>query len=100
MWVPANTAHESQYSFGERFPVALAAAMEREAHMLIGEQLKLDFALVAISSVLNLPKGSAITLFTLGRAMGWIRYVIERYQTTQIIRPRVRYIGEQPTPQP
>jgi citrate synthase len=45
---------------------------------------------------LSLPPGGALTLFAIGRTIGWIGHAIEEYQKNRIIRPRARYIGEQP----
>ena len=45
---------------------------------------------------LNLPPGGAITLFALGRTIGWIGHALEAYETDRIIRPRTRYVGQLP----
>lgn len=63
---------------------------------LIGEFPTVDTTLVIVSRVLNLPKGSALTLFALGRTIGWIGHAIEQYETDRLIRPRARYVGEHP----
>lgn len=66
------------------------------AQRLIGELPTLDFALVAIARVLGLPSGTALTLFALGRTIGWIGQAIEQYADGSIIRPRARYAGKVP----
>ena len=38
----------------------------------------------------------AITLFALGRTIGWIGHALEAYETDRIIRPRARYVGQLP----
>jgi citrate synthase len=43
-----------------------------------------------------LPPGGALALFSLGRTVGWVGHAIEQYETGRIIRPRARYVGEQP----
>jgi len=43
-----------------------------------------------------LPNGAALTLFALGRTMGWIGHAIEQYAEGTIIRPRAKYVGERP----
>jgi citrate synthase len=43
-----------------------------------------------------LPAGGAVALFGLGRTVGWIGHAIEQYQSDSLIRPRARYVGEQP----
>jgi citrate synthase len=46
--------------------------------------------------VLRLPAGSALTVFALGRTIGWIGHAIEQYATDQLIRPRAKYVGVVP----
>jgi citrate synthase len=65
---------------------------------LTREQPNLDFALAALSCVLELPQGSGITLFALGRTIGWIGHAIEQYELGQMIRPRAKYVGGAPIP--
>jgi citrate synthase len=64
---------------------------------LMGERPNVDFALVVLARVLGLPPGRALALFALGRTIGWIGHAIEQYESDRLIRPRARYIGEQPT---
>lgn len=71
--------------------VAIAATRTLREHPTI------DFALAAASRVLRLPPGSALTLFALGRTIGWIGHAIEQYATDQLIRPRARYVGVAPS---
>lgn len=52
-----------------------------------------DFGLCALAYVLRLPDDSPLTLFTLGRIVGWIAHAIEQYATPGLIRPRARYVG-------
>jgi hypothetical protein len=49
-----------------------------------------------LAQALNLPPGGAITLFALGRTIGWIGHAIEQYQLERLIRPRAKYVGRQP----
>lgn len=37
-----------------------------------------------------------MTLFAMGRTVGWIGHAIEQYRIGRIIRPRARYVGELP----
>jgi len=53
----------------------------------------LDAGLVAITSALRLPAGSAIVLFAIGRTAGWIAHAIEQRDSGQALRPRARYVG-------
>ena len=63
---------------------------------VLGEKPTIDFALVALAYALKLPEGTALTLFAIGRSIGWIGHAIEQYQTGATIRPRAKYIGEMP----
>lgn len=76
--------------------VALSQALVEQVRTLIGEHPTIDFGLATLSAALELPPGSPLTLFALGRTIGWIGHAIEQYQLDRIIRPRARYIGEQP----
>jgi citrate synthase len=63
------------------------------AAALIREQPTIDFALAALARVLQLPAGSPLVLFALGRTIGWIGHAIEQYATGQVLRPRAKYVG-------
>ncbi len=54
----------------------------------------LDFGLVTLARSLHLPTGTPLTLFALGRTVGWIGHAIEQYSAQQLIRPRARYVGK------
>lgn len=73
--------------------VALAEELVSAAGELVGERPVLDFALVAATRVLALPADSALTLFALGRTIGWIAHALEQYEREELIRPRARYVG-------
>ncbi len=74
----------------------LTDAIVDAASELIRESPNVDFGLVVLSRVLNLPPGSALTLMALGRTAGWVAHALEQYQQARIIRPRARYIGPPP----
>ena len=76
--------------------VGLSQAVSAQVLTLIGEHPTIDFGLATLAAALQLPPGSALTLFALGRSIGWIGHAIEQYQLDRMIRPRARYIGEQP----
>lgn len=76
--------------------VAQCNALVQEAASLIGQAPTIDVALVVLARLLNLPDDGALTLFALGRTVGWIGHAIEQYQTGEMIRPRARYVGEMP----
>ncbi|MBN8591646.1 MAG: citrate synthase family protein [Anaerolineae bacterium] len=71
-------------------------AARREGELLTGKLVSVDFALVALELTLGLPRGSALTLFALGRTVGWIAHAIEQYESGQLLRPRARYTGRAP----
>ncbi|MEO7715438.1 MAG: citrate synthase family protein [Capsulimonas sp.] len=75
---------------------ALAEAVAREGSALLGEHPTIDFGLVALRGALGLPPGAALTLFELGRSVGWIGHAIEEYRADRLIRPRARYSGPRP----
>lgn len=65
----------------------------RAAEELTGDAPTIDFALVALASALKLDRGVALTLFAIGRSIGWIGHAIEQYALDEIIRPRATYVG-------
>lgn len=76
--------------------LALTQAVAAAVFELMGEYPTVDFGLVALAQALNLPPGGAITIFALGRTIGWIGHAIEQYQLDRMIRPRAQYVGKQP----
>ena len=67
------------------------------ARASVRELPNLDFALAALARVMRLPPGSPMTIFAIGRTIGWIGHAIEQYATGQLIRPRAKYVGVVPT---
>ena len=65
---------------------------------LTRERPNLDFSLAAVARVLRLPAGAPLTIFAIGRTIGWIGHAIEQYATAQLIRPRAKYVGAMPIP--
>lgn len=63
---------------------------------LLGERPTLDLGLALVGRALRLPAGSALSLFALGRAVGWIGQAIEQSASDRPIRPRARYVGPRP----
>lgn len=76
--------------------LTFARSLAQAAEHVLGEAPTVDFALVSLSRVLALPRGSALTLFAIGRTIGWIAHAIEQYDQNAMIRPRARYVGEMP----
>jgi citrate synthase len=71
----------------------LASAITGAAEELLGLRPTIDFALVTAARALDLPPGSPLALFALGRTAGWIGHALEQYAAGTLIRPRARYVG-------
>ncbi|HEY3304692.1 MAG TPA: citrate/2-methylcitrate synthase [Candidatus Binatia bacterium] len=76
--------------------VALATKCCAAALDLIGERPTIDFGLTILARALKMPPGAPLTIFAIGRTIGWIGHSIEEYQRDRIIRPRARYVGRGP----
>ena len=76
--------------------LTLAHAVIREATAVTNGAPTIDFALAALEHILQLPYGTGLTLFAIGRMAGWIGHALEQYQGQRLIRPRARYIGVPP----
>ncbi|QQS12434.1 MAG: citrate synthase family protein [Rhodospirillales bacterium] len=72
-----------------RRTLAITAAAER----VVGAPPTIDVALVAIERVWSLPRGSALAMFLVGRAVGWLAHMLEQRANPELIRPRARYVG-------
>jgi citrate synthase len=83
-------------AYPESIAVALSDSVASEMLRLMDERPTVDFALATVARTLELPPGGAIALFALGRTVGWIGHAIEQYRSGSLIRPRARYVGEQP----
>lgn len=83
-------------AYPESAAVALCEDVVEEMLRLMDERPTVDFALATVARTLRLPAGGAVALFALGRTVGWIGHAIEQYQSDSLIRPRARYVGEQP----
>jgi citrate synthase len=85
---------------GERYRTsperAFVMAVAERGSSATGEHPNVDFALAAVARVLRLPPGCPLTLFAIGRTIGWIGHAIEQYATGQLIRPRAKYVGVPP----
>lgn len=84
----------------DRYPdspaVELARAVAAHAYELTRLRPTVDFGLVLLARALELPPGSALAVFALGRTVGWIGHTIEQVQIERLIRPRARYVGPLP----
>jgi citrate synthase len=84
-------------AYSQSAGAALAMALTDAAKSASLEPPNIDFALATLCSALELPSGSAIMLFALGRTIGWLGHAMEQYQADQLIRPRAHYTGILPT---
>jgi citrate synthase len=82
--------------FAKSAELTFARSVAKAGEELTGDKPTIDFALVALARVLKLPRGAALTLFALGRSIGWIGHAIEQYANDEMIRPRAKYVGEGP----
>jgi citrate synthase len=71
---------------------ALLDAMERGGH----PAPTLDAGLVTLCHCLELPRGTAATIFALGRTAGWVAHALEQRAAGYVLRPRARYVGPEP----
>lgn len=76
--------------------LTFARNLAESVDSVLGEKPNLDFALVAVERALDLPRGSALALFAIGRTIGWIAHAIEQYAQDAMIRPRAKYVGPKP----
>ena len=76
--------------------LAFVARVIAIAEDLLGDKPNIDFALAAVARVLKLGPGTPLTLFALGRTIGWVGHAIEQYARDEIIRPRAKYVGALP----
>lgn len=52
-----------------------------------------DVGLAAVGAALGLPPRTAVAMFALGRAAGWIAHAFEQRAAGFLLRPRARYVG-------
>jgi citrate synthase len=84
------------WAYPESIAVALSDSVAGEMLRLMDGRPTVDFALAAVARALELPPGGAVALLALGRTVGWIGHATEQYGSGSLIRPRARYVGEQP----
>ncbi len=68
---------------------ALLSAMKRGGH----PAPTLDAGLVTLCHCLELPAGSAASIFAIGRSAGWVAHALEQRAAGYLLRPRARYVG-------
>jgi len=82
------------------YPDAAAVILAKEVETAVADTIgylpTIDMALVTLVGAAQLPPGAPLTLFALGRTVGWIGQAVEQYRHNQLIRPRAKYVGQQP----
>lgn len=90
------------YPDGDPRAAALLAALDPDpwwhamlmaVRDLTGLRPNIDLALVALERKRRLPPGSALAIFAVGRAAGWIAHALEQHADGGLIRPRATYAG-------
>jgi citrate synthase len=64
-------------------------------HEALGLHPTVDYGLVYARRAARLPPHAALTMFAIGRTIGWIGHVLEQ-APLPMIRPRARYVGPRP----
>jgi citrate synthase len=77
-------------------PPPLLADLRMATEAATGLMPNIDFALVTLARTLKLPADAPFILFATARSAGWAAHAIEQLQTGRLIRPRARYVGENP----
>ena len=84
----------------ERYPRSAELRFARDvaaaAWSTLEQRPTIDFALATLTRVAGLPPRSGLTLFAIGRTIGWIGHTIEQYASGTLIRPRAKYVGPPP----
>lgn len=80
--------------------LALADAIIAAAEPLLGERPAVDVGLVTLARALDLPADAPLVLFALGRTLGLVGHAVEQYGSGRVLRPRARYTGPVPSPEP
>lgn len=76
--------------------IGLGREIEAATLELMDRRPNIDFALETLARAFDLPPMSAFTIFAVGRCAGWIAHAQEQYGDDRLIRPRARYVGEEP----
>ena len=45
---------------------------------------------------ISFPETSPFAIFAIGRSAGWLAHAQEQYRLPKLIRPRARYVGDEP----
>ena len=61
-----------------------------------GQRPNIDLLLAALCHAHGLPAAPALVMFAAGRLAGWLAHALEQQASGMLIRPRARYVGDQP----
>lgn len=70
--------------------------LAKTGETLSGEKPNIDFALAALVAAYDLPSDAPLQIFALARSVGWLAHALEQIEKGVLIRPRARYVGEEP----
>jgi citrate synthase len=70
-----------------------ASKLLRRVEQMYGPKPNLVMALWALEQVHGLPNHSGIALFAIGRSVGWIAHALEQRSSSEVIRPRAKFVG-------
>jgi citrate synthase len=73
--------------------LARADALAAAGESLLGDRPTVEIGLVTLAEVLELPPGTPLVLFAVGRTIGLVAHVIEEYGVGEVFHPRARYVG-------
>ena len=90
--------HRARAALLDRFKLTPEmASLRGAAEEITGLAPNIDFALVAMSDALKLPRDAPFALFATARCAGWIAHAMEQVAAGGLIRPRARYVGPAPS---
>jgi citrate synthase len=77
----------------------LGRAVAAAGTELTGQKPTIDLALGVLARAVGRP-GFGLTVFAMGRMIGWIAHAIEQSASDRLLRPRARYVGPDTAPIP
>jgi citrate synthase len=77
----------------------LGRAVAAAGAELTGQKPTIDLALGVLARAVGRP-GFGLTVFAVGRMIGWIAHAIEQSASDRLLRPRARYVGPDTAPIP
>ncbi|WP_019631548.1 citrate/2-methylcitrate synthase [Actinomadura atramentaria] len=77
-----------------------ADAVLAEARRLKLPAANVDLALAVLGAVAGFTPGAGQAVFAVARTAGWLAHALEEYAARTPLRPRARYVGPEPGPEP